>query len=417
MIVEILTIGDEILSGDILDTNKQYLSERAWSHGLSVEYHTGVRDEESRIADALTRAAERADVVLCTGGLGPTMDDFTIEVAAKTFGVPLVEDENALAYLVDLLQKRGRELSGNNRKQALIPQGGTAFVNEAGTAPGAYFPWRGKHFYFMPGVPREMKHLFEKFILPHVLERRPSALHYESIVLKTFGETEAALDRSIADLFRDRVNVGNVRAGFRVSFPEIFIKLSAWDEDARKAKADLENARAAVEERVGKFVYARGIDATMEGELVSRLKAAGKTCAFAESCTGGFIANKITNVSGAGDVFLGGVVSYDNQVKTGVLNVPPDVIADHGAVSAECAEAMVRGVQSAIGADFSAAVTGIAGPTGGTPDKPAGTVHVATLCDGELKNKAYYFPVPREMFKSVVAAVVFKRFLGRCGPR
>lgn len=415
MIVEILTIGDEILSGDILDTNKQYLSEKCWLNGLAVENHTGVRDEESRIAEALARASERADVVLCTGGLGPTMDDFTIEVAAKTFGVPLVEDKPVLDYLVDLLKRRGRELSPNNRKQALIPEGGTAFVNVTGTAPGVYFCYRGKHFYFMPGVPREMKYLFESFMLPHILSLRRDAMHYESVVLKTFGETEAALDRALADLFRERVNIANVRAGFRVAFPEIFIKLSAWDADSQKARADLNVAREAVEARVGRFVYARGSDVTMEGEVVRRLKARGKTCAFAESCTGGFIANKLTNVSGASEVFLGGIVSYANEFKTRLLNVPEAVIARHGAVSAECAEAMARGVHALSGADYCAAVTGIAGPIGGTPEKPAGTVHIATLCDGELANKAYHFPYSREMFKSVVAAVVFKRFLDQAG--
>lgn len=415
MIVEIITIGDEILSGDILDTNKQYLSERCWLNGLAVENHTGVRDEESRIAEALIRASERADVVLCTGGLGPTVDDFTIEVAAKTFGVPLIEDKDVLNYLVDLLKKRGRELSPNNRKQALIPDGGTAFVNETGTAPGIYFRFNEKHFYFMPGVPREMKHLFENFMLPHILALRRDPVHYESVVLKTFGETEAALDRALTDLFKDRVNIANARTGFRVAFPEIFIKLSTWDADHAKARADLNAVREAVEARIGRFVYAHGIDVTMEGEVVRRLKTLGKTCAFAESCTGGFIANKLTNVSGASDVFWGGIVSYANGVKTKLLGVPESVIARYGAVSAECAEAMVRGIHASSGADYCAAVTGIAGPAGGTPEKPVGTVHIATLCDGVLTNKAYHFPYGREMFKSVVAAVVLKRFMDKSG--
>lgn len=411
MRIEILTIGDELLSGDVLDSNKQWLSERCWENGLIVEFHTGVRDDEAAIRDALERAVLRADAILCTGGLGPTADDFTIEVAAKTFGEPMVEDGAVVAYLTERYAKRGLELSANNRKQALIPRGATAFVNASGTAPGVCASWRGKFFYFMPGVPREMKHLFETFMLPHLLAHRGDPVHYESVMLKTFGETEAGLDRALSDLFHDRVAIGNVRVGFRVAFPEIFIKLSAWDADAVKAQAELARVRAAVEARIGKFVYAVGREATMEGEVVRRLTALSKTVALAESCTGGFIANKMTNVSGSSAVFRGSVVAYANEVKERMLGVPADVLRTHGAVSAACAEAMVRGVAKLTGADFCAAVTGIAGPEGGTPDKPVGTVHVATLCDGELRNKEYRFPLSRDMFKAFVAGLVMRRFL------
>lgn len=411
LVVEILTIGDEVLSGDILDTNTQYLAETCWLKGLSVEYHSAVRDEEARIAEALQLAASRADVVFVTGGLGPTADDFTIEVAAQAFGVTLVEDGEALQNLTLLMQKRGRTVTPNNRKQALSFQGGTVFINKLGTAPGSHYRHEGTHFYFMPGVPREMKPLFEEAILPHFLSLCPSPLHYESVVIKTFGATESELDRALSDLLSSRVGIGNVRIGYRFSFPEVFIKLSAWDESRDIAKSALEDVSRRVEERIGHYIYARGAKATLEGEVVRTFMERGKTIALAESCTGGLVANRLTNVAGSSQIFLGGVVSYDNAVKKSVLGVSPKILGEYGAVSEECARAMVRGIKALTNADYSAAITGIAGPGGGSATKPTGTVFIATLSEGLEQCQKFHFSFPRTMFKEICAAVVFKRFL------
>lgn len=413
MIIEIISIGDEILAGNIVDTNKQYLSDVCWQHGFRVEYHTGVRDDEKAIREALLRAAERADAVLCTGGLGPTADDFTIEVAAGTFGVPLVEDPETLKHLKDLYNKKKRELTDNDRKQALIPQGGRALANRIGTAPGVYFPFKDTHFYFMPGVPAEMKYIFGRSVLGDLVKNRKEAMHFATRLLKTFGCAESDLDNKLKDLFHDRTAIANARIGYRFHFPEVFIKVSVWDKDKGKAQKDLQTVVDKLYERIGKFIYSENEAVTLEALLVQKLMEAGKTVAVAESCTGGLVANRITNVSGSSHVFLGGFVAYSDRLKEEILGVSRDTLKKEGAVSAACAEEIVRGVSRITHADFCASVTGIAGPTGGSPEKPVGTVYIATLCDGDLFNKKYHLPFPREMFKQIVSSVVLKKFLDR----
>lgn len=413
MIVEVITIGDEILSGDILDTNKQYLSEQCWLHGFEVQYHTGIRDDEQEIYHALEWAADRADVVLVTGGLGPTADDFTIEVAAKVFDVDLVQNEEVIRFLKERYEKRGRRLSENNKKQADVPDGAEVFLNDVGTAPAIYYDFEGTHFYFMPGVPREMKYLFTEKIKKHLLSRKKDNRHFEHIFFKLFGAPESDLDQALKDLYDERTAIKNVRIGFRAHFPEVFIKMSAWDENTEKTKAKLQVVVDEVEKRLGKFIYSRNLSDTLESVLVQKLQERKKTIAFAESCTGGRLASRITDISGASQVFLGGIVSYSNDVKKNVLKVPEDILEIHGAVSRECAEAMVKGIHELTQADFCAAVTGIAGPTGGSEDKPVGTVWIALLCDGELSCKKYFFPFHREWFKEITTSTVFAKFLKR----
>jgi nicotinamide-nucleotide amidase len=410
MKIEILTIGDEILSGQILDTNKAWLSEQLWQNGFEVRWHTGIRDDEVSIVDAITRAQERADAVVVTGGLGPTADDFTIEIAARAFGVSCDYDAATIEHLQKLYTKRGRALSENNRKQALIPKGGKALFNRIGTAPGVFFPFGNVPFYFTPGVPTEMKAIYTDHILPDLLARRPEPVVYATCQLRTFGCPESELDNKLRDLYENRLNIANVRVGFRVAFPDIFIKLSAWEKTAAAAQAALNDVREKVIERVGSYVYADD-ERTLEHVFVAAMRENRKTVAVAESCTGGLIANRITNVSGASDIFLGGVVSYANAVKQTVLKVPASILEAHGAVSAECAEAMVRGVQRLTQAEVCAAVTGIAGPTGGSNEKPVGTVHIATLVAGDLKLHELILPFPREMFKAVVASLVLQKLL------
>ncbi len=411
MIIEILTIGDELLSGDILDTNKQYLSSSCWDKGFKVEFHTGVRDDDAAIQEALLKAAERADVVLCTGGLGPTVDDFTIEVAAKTFDTELVWDEASLKYLTEWYQTRNIPIEENNRKLALIPKGGKALSNKYGTAPGVYYAFKKTDYYFMPGVPKEMKFIFEEHVFPQMLKKTKPDTHFVTAFLKTFGSTESELDRQLKDLTHDRLHIQNARIGFRFSFPEISLKVSVWDKNPNKAKKDLEKVVSLIKERVGKYIYSENKDETLEEAVVKKLIAKKKTVSVAESCTGGLLASRITSVSGASKVFLGGVVSYSNEMKESLLAVDSKILKDHGAVSSQCAEAMVRSIQKITKSDFAAAVTGVAGPTGGTKDKPIGTVHIATLCDGRLINKEYHFGYSREMFRVLVGSVVLRRFL------
>ncbi|MCP5464958.1 MAG: nicotinamide-nucleotide amidohydrolase family protein [Deltaproteobacteria bacterium] len=283
--------------------------------------------------------------------------------------------------------------------------------NRVGTAPGVWYRFKDTDFYFMPGVPREMKALFQKQILPEVLEKIDGGLHFETCFLKTFGSTESQLDAKLSDLQSGRSKIQNARIGFRFHFPEIMLKVSVWDEDAAKAKKDHARVLAQIKERVGEFIYAEDEKTSLENVVVHKLSQNKKTCAFAESCTGGLISSRLTNVPGASEVFVGGVVSYSNELKQKLLGVSEDILKSEGAVSELCAKAMVEGLHQKTGADFCAAVTGIAGPSGGSPEKPVGTVFIATLCDGHLKVKRHNFSFPRTMFKEIVASVVFKKFL------
>ncbi|MBU1916487.1 nicotinamide-nucleotide amidohydrolase family protein [bacterium] len=314
-------------------------------------------------------------------------------MAAKAFKTKLVWDEDT------------------NKKQALIPEGAQALPNKYGTAPGVYFKPHKTDFYFMPGVPSEMKYIFNTHVFPAMLEKSDKKIYFAKAFLKTFGSSESDLDNALKDLFHERTHIDHARIGFRFSFPEIYLKVSAWDADETKAQALCDDVVARIKERVGHYIYAENQDDTLESVVIKKLDAAHKTIAFAESCTGGLIASRITSVSGASKIFKGSIVSYANDVKQHVLHVDESILKKHGAVSKACAIAMVEGVHKITNADYCAAVTGIAGPTGGADEKPVGTVHVATLCDGVLHHKEYHFNYPREMFRTIVSSVVLRRFL------
>ena len=408
MQLEIITIGDEILSGNVVDTNTAFLSDKLWLAGFEVAYHTGVRDDAAKIKEVLLLASERADVVIVTGGLGPTADDFTIEVAAKTFRKKLVMDPHYLRHLENLFREWGRELKENNKKQAQIPEGAKTFLNRVGTAPGIGVQSKKTQFYFLPGVPKEMKQLFSDFILPEIISKAKSATFFESKLLKCFGAAEADLDSALKDLYVNRLDVEGVRTGFRAHFPETFIKLSAWGTNSKIAKERLAVAEAKIRERIGKFIYGEGED-TLESVLGRLLKENKKTVAVAESCTGGLVANRITNVPGASDYFKNGVVTYSNEAKVAVLGVSMETIKKHGAVSSACAIEMAQGVRRISKTDYGIAVTGIAGPTGGSGQKPLGTVHIAIASHHGFKEKKYVIPSNREWFKLMASSLAIDR--------
>ncbi|MBI4412567.1 MAG: competence/damage-inducible protein A [Deltaproteobacteria bacterium] len=408
MQTEIITIGDELLSGNVIDTNTAYLSDQLWLKGIEVAYHTGVRDDAEKIKEALLHAATRAELVLVCGGLGPTADDFTIEVAAKAFKRKLVPDQHYLHYLENLFRQWGRPLTETSRKQAYVPLGAKTFQNRVGTAPGIGLKFKKTRVYFMPGVPKELKQLFHDFILPEILTLRKKTDVFESKMLKCFGSAEADLDSALKDMYVNRVDIENVRIGFRAHFPETFIKLSAWDKNADHAKKRLHDVEAKIRERIGKYVYGEGDD-TLEGVLGALLVKKKKTLAAAESCTGGLTAHRITNVPGASKYFLGGVVSYSNESKTVVLGVSPETLKKHGAVSGQTAIEMAQGIRRATRADYAVAITGIAGPTGGTTDKPVGTFHVALVNHSGNWEKKYFFPVNRDWFKLIASSIAIDR--------
>lgn len=412
MKVAILTIGDEVVAGDIANTNTTFLAEECWSAGFTVIKHLSVCDDEYAIAEALRGFAREADIVLCTGGLGPTMDDFTIEIAAKTFGVALKEDAQTVALLEKYFASRNRAMAPNNRKQALIPETGIALHNKWGTAPGVYVPFQKAHFYFMPGVPREMKAIFADSIFPNMLALRKQAgenISFSRKTFRSFGATESELDNKLKDLFTSRLTIGNVRIGFRVVFPEIWIKMSCWQTDEASARQEIADVENKIRERVGDYIFSDD-NKTLEKVVIEKMTANKISCACAESCTGGLLAERITAVAGASRVFVGGIVSYANEMKAKSLGVSKDTLDKYGAVSEECAREMLAGIEKLTGADYLAAITGIAGPSGGTGDKPVGTVFIAIKKRNTTVIQKKYIPFPREMFRQVVSSLILREW-------
>ncbi len=408
MTLEILTIGDEILSGNIVDTNTAYLSDKLWLNGFEVNYHSAVRDDEEKIREALLLAASRSQTIIVTGGLGPTADDFTIEVAAKTFGKKLVVDEKALKQLNNLFKQWGRPLKENNKKQAMVPQGAHTYMNRVGTAPGVGLTYKGAQLYFLPGVPKEMKQIFEDFILPEIISSRKEKVFFESLFLKCFGSAESDLDYALKSLYVNRTEIENARIGFRAHFPEIFIKISAWHKKANEAKKILKDVEQKIRNEVGQYVYGQGED-TLESVVGSLLSQSKKTIALAESCTGGLVCHRLTNIPGASTYLKNGVVCYSNESKISVLGVSADTLKKKGSVSSECALEMAHGIRRISKTDYGLAITGIAGPDGGTPSKPVGTVHVALVGGQKDWEKKFFFPRNREWFKLLVSSIALDK--------
>jgi nicotinamide-nucleotide amidase len=397
---EILSTGDEVLTGQITDTNAAFLADRMGSLGFEVSRHTTVGDDRTMLLAAFRQLGASADVVLCTGGLGPTVDDLTTEVAAEVTGSELRLDEAALAYMEGLWKNRGRPMPENNRKQAMIPAPAELLQNPVGTAPGFAITIGGARFFFMPGVPREMKKMFDEQVAPRLAALRPVPEVFEVRVLRSFGLTESAADQALADL---EALFPGVKLGFRAHFPEIQIKLTVKDPDVAAARAALDAATGEVHRRIGACVFSTG--ASMEEVVGERLKRAGSTVATAESLTGGLVARMLTEVAGASAYFDRGFVTYTNQAKREMLGVNEEILREHGAVSEPCAKAMAEGARARAGTTYGIATTGLAGPDGGTPDKPVGTVFVGLATPDHTLVRRLRWPGQREQVRAISAMV------------
>jgi nicotinamide-nucleotide amidase len=398
---EILTIGDELLRGEIVDSNKSFLSDRLLSLDIETHYHASVRDDPPAMIDAFLRAAERSDVVLVSGGLGPTRDDLTSEVLAKAFGLAHELDEAALETIRAFFRSVDREMTENNASQALFPAGSDVLANPIGTAPGFALEQGGAVFFCMPGVPRELYRMMDEQVLPRVARRAGGgAQAVRARLLRTFGMGESTLDAELADIAAS----GDVSLGFRTSFPDNYLRPLARGASEAEAEAKLDEICDAIRDRLGPLVYGEGDD-SME-KVVGRLLAEqGRTIAVAESCTGGLIAERITDVPGSSGYFLGGVVAYANSAKQDLLGVPADVLETHGAVSDATVRAMAEGVRRRFGADIGVATTGISGPDGGSDEKPVGLVHLALARDGETHAEHFVFPLDRTRHRQLTAQV------------
>jgi nicotinamide-nucleotide amidase len=400
MKIEIITTGDEITSGITLDTNFRWAAEKLTSLGFDLRFHTSVGDDEGDIMIAFKTAYVRAKAVIVSGGLGPTPDDLTANVASTFFGVPLELDNEALEMIENRFKEQGRTLLDINRKQAYIPRGSKVLKNFWGTAPGFQYEKEGVVFFFLPGVPKEFKEMLENYVVPELERRAVGRKRYEFRLVRTFGLRESEVAERLKGVERDGLTIG-----YRAHFPEIHLRLSAFGDTELEAKKIMTDVLEQIKLRLGEYVFSTEGE-TLEGVVGKLLSQKGLTLALAESCTGGLVANRVTNIPGSSDYFDRGIVSYSNKAKIEVLGVPSLLIESYGAVSEEVVRAMADGVRKLSNADLGVGISGIAGPGGGTREKPVGTVCIGiSHRERGTFSKRFQFKGSREEIKLISSEV------------
>lgn len=388
--VEIVTIGTEILLGQLVDTNSVHVARVLADHGVDVFAKHSVGDNAERLAAMLEDVLARADGAVTTGGLGPTVDDLTKDAVARAVGAKLVLHEPSLRAIEERFRQFGRPMTDNNRRQAYLPEGCVVLDNPHGTAPG-FVALRadGKFVACMPGVPREMKPMLAEKLVPWLVGTYGLRDAIYTRTLHTVGIGESQLDQRVEDLFR---TLENPKIAMLAHGGSVDVKLMAKAGSRAEAEALIEPVAAELRERIGAGYFGDD-ETTLPGAIVAELARRGAYLATAESCTGGQVADAIVSVAGASAAYRGGIVAYDNAVKVGQLGVPQETLDRFGAVSEETAVAMARGARERLGADFAIATTGIAGPAGGTAEKPVGLVWLAlALGCGETETRRATFP-------------------------
>lgn len=378
ILAEILTIGDEILYGQITDTNSQWISSELDQLGIKVIRMTTVGDTEEAILGAFEEAENRADIVLITGGLGPTNDDLTMPMLAKYFDSEIIMNEAVLAHVKHFFESRGRTFTELNKRQARVPKMAEVLHNEMGTAPGTWYHRNGKVFVSMPGVPHEMKNLMKTLVLPKLAKFFKTPVIYHKLI-KTVGIGESFLADKIKD-WEDNLPE-HISLAYLPSVGQVRLRLTAVGEHREELKTDVQKLIDELIPLAGSYIY--GYDETSLEEAVGQLlKIKGKTIALAESCSGGYVQHKLTTIAGSSAYFQGGIVPYHNHHKMKLLGVKQETLEAYGAVSEACVKEMAEGVRSLFKADIGASSSGIAGPGGGSAEKPVGTVWIA-FADGE----------------------------------
>ena len=397
-LVEIITIGDEILIGQIVDTNSAYIGQLLNMNGMSVKQISSVSDNREHIVAALNEAKGRADIILITGGLGPTKDDITKKTLCEYFNTTMRFDEGAYEDVTAIFAAYGREVTPLNRLQADVPAICEVIRNKNGTAPGMWFDVEGKVYVSMPGVPYEMKALMKDLVIPKLKARFKFPFIYHKTIL-TQGIGESTLSELISD-WEDSLAADNIKLAYLPSPGMVRLRLSTKGEDENTLKANVERKIEEVKAQINEYIYGYEIygeeKESLEQMIGRLLLEKNQTVSTAESCTGGYISHLITKVAGSSQYYIGSVISYAYEIKESELGVPHDTIMKHGAVSQPVVEQMAKAIREKYKTDYSISASGIAGPGGGTEEKPVGTVWIAIATPDKVISEKFLFGNHRE---------------------
>lgn len=406
MTAEIICVGTELLLGNIINTNAAYLAEQLAGLGISCYYQTVVGDNRERFLDVLDIAAKRSEVIILSGGLGPTQDDLTKETVAEYCSKKLVMDERSKKLIEDYFAARGIKPTKNNWKQAMVPEGCRIFDNHNGTAPGMAVETKKNKFIMLPGPPGELRLMFEESVAAYLRELSPYVIVSQTV--KTCGISESAVEQNLKDLIEAQTNP---TIATYAKTGEVHVRVTARAENQKDAQKLLKPMVKELKSRFGNDIYSTDDGVTLEKALADLLKSAGMTISCAESCTGGLVSATLINVPGISELYKAGFVTYSNKAKRKLLGVKKGTLQKYGAVSSQTAEEMVKGLLAETKTDVGIAVTGIAGPDGGTKEKPVGLVYVSCNVKGKITVKECHFKGTREKIRqfSVTAALMLAR--------
>lgn len=410
MHIELINTGSELLLGRVLNTHQQWIGRRLADLGYEIARQVAVPDTGDAIQQAVAESCEGADLIITTGGLGPTSDDRTRDLIADWLGVPLREDDAVVRHIEGFFQRRGRSMPESVKVQALIPEGAVVIENQYGTAPGLILNLAAVRdgasattLVMLPGPPRELRPMFDRQVIPWLQEHVLPKLGFACRTLRSTGIGESRVEEELKDRLAPLVEKG-LEIGYCARTGEVDVRLVARGSEAMDLVAQGE---ALLLETFGQSIYGSD-DATLEEILVKSMAADHETLALAESCTGGLLAHRMTNIPGASSVLLAGLVTYSNEAKTQVLGVRPETLAEHGAVSKATAKEMAEGARRVTGADYALSITGIAGPGGGSEEKPVGTVFIGLAREGGTIVVKQFNPVERESFKYMTSQQAFE---------
>lgn len=406
--VELLLTGNELMSGDVIDSNSASIAQELASLGLEVTRRVTVKDDLDMLSEEISHQCKRANILIINGGLGPTVDDMTAQALAMAANVPITQHPDAIDHLLDWCKRRNYELNEPNKKQAMLPQGCDIIANETGSAVGFTMNIHGCQVYTTPGVPRELKHMMIHEILTHI--QREFSINDTTAVsrFQVFGLGESTIQALVNEHLSDWPDY--IELGYRAAMPNLEIKLTTHHQQAHDDKAKWQQKLTDI---LGAHVIGEG-KISMAKSLIDVLNVQHKQVTFAESCTGGLMSSFVTSESGSSNVFEAGFVTYSNAMKTKMIDVPPATLIEHGAVSEAVVKAMLTGALNQSGADVGVAVSGIAGPNGGSDEKPVGLVWMAWGDVNDVRTAALYLPLGRRYFQQYVASAgldLIKRYL------